>query len=58
MNTIDRIMITILFMGAILRPTEVSWIYVFSIVVVYLLWEVMIIVFYYGRKPVLRECVK
>ena len=57
MNTIDRIVVTILFMGAILRPTEIesSWIYGFSIVVTWLLWEGMIIVFYYKRKPLVVD---
>jgi len=60
MNTIDRIVVTILFMGAILRPTEIikvedSWIYGFAIVATWLLWEGMIIIFYYKRKPLVVD---
>ena len=55
MNMIDRVVITILFMSATIRPAEPSWLFAFAIVVVWLLWEGMVIAMYWKRKPLFGD---
>ena len=42
MEIIDRVVLTILFMAAIIRPTEPTYLFGFSIVIVWLIWEGMV----------------
>jgi hypothetical protein len=39
MNIMDRVIISILFSGAILRPTEPHWTYMLMVIVVFLVWQ-------------------
>lgn len=41
---LDRVVLTILFMAAILRPTRIDWIWSISVVIVWLIWEGMILI--------------
>lgn len=44
MEIIDRIVITILLVAAILRPTSADWIYGTAIVIIWIIWEGMILI--------------
>jgi len=47
---IDRVVLSILFMGAILRPTEPSYLFGFSIIIVWLIWEAMIFIVFRWKR--------
>jgi len=56
---IDRLFITILLVGAIVRPVDVSFLFGFLIIVFWLCWESMLfIVMKWKRSESEIECLK
>jgi len=54
MNVLDRVILSILFAGAILRPIEPHWSYVVLVLVIFLVWQGIVELCYrvYGKNIV------